>query len=248
VSALVKKSLTDLTRRKARSAFAILTLAIAVASVGLIALPALADRMMQKEVRSTQLADLVVFTKPLQLDGKQLAALGRLPNVAAVDGRSFYSTHAYVGERSVTTYVVGVPDFAKQGVDVVHLASGTAPRGEEALTEAQNSRQGTFAGAAGDQLTVLGADGLPRMIGITGVGRNMTMGLDAIDGGAIVLYTTPATVADLSGTPGFTSLSFRLRDTSRAAADATTLAASRYLRTHTAFKGFTDLPAVRAPG
>ena len=73
MSALVKKSLTDLTRRKARSVFAILTLAIAVASVGIIALPALADRMMQKEIRSTQLADLVVFTKPLQVDRSQLA-------------------------------------------------------------------------------------------------------------------------------------------------------------------------------
>ena len=77
MSALVKKSLTDLTRRKARSAFAILTLAIAVASVGIFALPALADRMMQKEIRSTQLADLVVYTKPLQIDRSQLAALGR---------------------------------------------------------------------------------------------------------------------------------------------------------------------------
>ena len=248
MSALVKKSLTDLTRRKARSAFAILTLAIAVASVGIFALPALADRMMQKEVRSTQLADLVVYTKPLELDRSQLAALGRLPNVTAVDGRSFYATRAYVGDRRVTTFVLGVPDFARQRVDIVHLASGTAPRAEEALTEVQNARQGTFGGAAGDQLTVLGADGLPRMIVITGEGRNMTMGLDVVDGGAVVLYTTPATVADLSGTPGFTSLSFRLHDTSRAAADATTAAVARYLRAHTAFTGFTDLPAVRAPG
>ena len=248
MSALVKKSLTDLTRRKARSAFAILTLAIAVASVGIFALPALADRMMQKEVRSSQLADLVVYTRPLELDRSQLAALGRLPNVTAVDGRSFYATRAYVGDRRVTTSVLGVPDFARQRVDIVHLASGTAPRAEEALTEVQNARQGTYAGAVGDQLTVLGADGLPRMIEITGEGRNMTMGLDVVDGGAIVLYTTPATVADLSGTPGFTSLSFRLRDTSRAAADATTAAVARYLRTHTAFTGFTDLPAVRAPG
>ena len=49
-SALVKKSVTDLTRRKARTVFAVLTLAIAVASVGLFAIPSLVDRMMQKEV------------------------------------------------------------------------------------------------------------------------------------------------------------------------------------------------------
>ena len=36
-STLLKKSITDLTRRKARAVFAVLTLAIAVASVGIFA-------------------------------------------------------------------------------------------------------------------------------------------------------------------------------------------------------------------
>jgi putative ABC transport system permease protein len=250
VSTLARKSLSDLTRRKARSAFAILTLAIAVASIGIFALPALADRMMQKEIRSTQLADLVVYTRPLELGRGQLAALGRLPNVSAVEGRSFYATRAYLGERRVATYVVGVPDFADQHVDIVHLASGTAPRRDQpqALTEVMNARQGTYDGTAGDQLTVLDSDGLPRVIEITGEGRNMTMGLTAGESDAIVIYTTPGTVDVLSRTPGFTSLSFRLDDTSRAAANATAASVERYLRAHTAFTGFTDLPSVRAPG
>ena len=38
-SALLKKSITDLTRRKARAVFAVLTLAIAVASIGIFAAP-----------------------------------------------------------------------------------------------------------------------------------------------------------------------------------------------------------------
>ena len=38
-SALLKKSITDLTRRKARTVFAVLTLALAVASVGIFAAP-----------------------------------------------------------------------------------------------------------------------------------------------------------------------------------------------------------------
>src|SRR4249919_105786 len=74
-SALLRKSITDLTRRKARAAFAILTLAIAVASVGIFALPALSDRMMQREIAATRLADLSVDTQPLVLTAGQLADL-----------------------------------------------------------------------------------------------------------------------------------------------------------------------------
>ena len=42
-STLLKKSMTDLTRRKARAVFAVLTLAIAVASVGIFAASPLMD-------------------------------------------------------------------------------------------------------------------------------------------------------------------------------------------------------------
>ena len=87
-SALLRKSLTDLTRRKARAAFTILTLAIAVASIGIFALPSLSDQMMQREIRASKLADVTVDTRPLPLTEAQLAALARLPNVAAVEPRS----------------------------------------------------------------------------------------------------------------------------------------------------------------
>jgi ABC-type lipoprotein release transport system permease subunit len=62
------------------------------------------------------------------------------------------------------------------------------------------------------------------------------------------VYTTPATVAALSGTSGFSTLAFRLRDTSPAAANATVADIREYLDAHTAFSGFADLPTVRAPG
>ena len=248
VSARTKKSLTDLTRRKARAVFAILTLAIAVASIGIFAIPALADRMMQKEIRATRLADLVVDTKPLPLKREQLAALGRLPNVVAVEGRAFYSTRSYVGARRVKTYVIGVPDFAHQQVDVVHVPSGSAPGGGGALTEVQNARQGRYDGVAGDRIRVLAADGSTHTLRITGQGRNMTSGLFVGDDGAVVLYTAPAVVTALSGTPGFGSLHFRLRDNRVPAANSTAAAVGRYLSANTTFTGFADLPAVRAPG
>ena len=75
VSALSRKSITDLSRRRSRTFFSVVTLALAVASIGLFALPALMNRAMHAAVTSDRLPDLTVYTRPLRLDGAQLAAL-----------------------------------------------------------------------------------------------------------------------------------------------------------------------------
>ena len=106
-STLLKKSVTDLTRRKARSLFAVLTLAIAVASVGIFAIPSLMDTAMQKEVQANKLPDLTLSTKPLAVSPAQLAALGRLPNVRAAGALSYLQTRVWVGDRRVKALVVG---------------------------------------------------------------------------------------------------------------------------------------------
>ena len=63
-SAVVAKSLTDLTRRRARTAFAVASLSLAVASLGVFAVEPMMDDVMQEEVASTRLADLTVETRP----------------------------------------------------------------------------------------------------------------------------------------------------------------------------------------
>ena len=50
VSALSRKSITDLSRRRSRTFFSVVTLALAVASIGLFALPALMNRAMHAAV------------------------------------------------------------------------------------------------------------------------------------------------------------------------------------------------------
>ena len=88
VSASLRKSVTDLSRRRARTVFTVLTLALAVASISFFAVPTLIDRAMQEEVRAGRLADVTVTMRPLTLTDEQLAALEALPNVAAVEPRS----------------------------------------------------------------------------------------------------------------------------------------------------------------
>ena len=247
-SALMKKSVTDLTRRKARTLFAVMTLAIAVASVGIFAIPSLMDKAMQKEVAANRLPDLTLSTKPLALTASQLTALRRLPNVQAADGRSYFQTRVWVGERRVKAVVVATPDYAHQGVDVVSLISGAPPTGIGVLSDVQNDKDGRFAGKEGSTIRIVGVGGRTLTAPVTGVARNLIGGQAAKDLDAVVLYSTPTVLARLGADPGYSSLEFRLTDTSKAAADRTVAAARTYLVANTAFRSFSDLPDIRKPG
>ena len=58
VSALARKSITDLSRHRSRTFFSVVTLALAVASIGLLALPNLMNRAMDAAVASDRLPDV----------------------------------------------------------------------------------------------------------------------------------------------------------------------------------------------
>ena len=247
-STLLKKSITDLTRRKARAVFAVLTLAIAVASVGIFAASPLMDRAMQDEVRASRLADLTLQTKPLVVTEAQLAALGRLPNVEGVQALSVVQTRVWIGERRQKALVVGVPDYGRQPVDRVTIASGLAPRAGTVLTDAQNASGGRYKGVAGDRIRVVGVGDRTHSLRVTGLGRNLEWSQMGVNGDFVVLYATPATAAELAGQPGYSLLAFRLSDTSAAAANRTVNDIRGYLRANTSFARFSDLPSIREPG
>jgi putative ABC transport system permease protein len=246
VSALLRKSVTDLTRRKARALFSILTLALAVASISIFAVPDLIDRSMQAEVRAELLPNLTVSTRPLPLSAAQLASLAALPNVEAVEARSAVETRVYAGERRAAAVVIGVRDFDRQAVDVVRVASGAAPARDEVLVDVQNANQGIYEGRAGDVARVVGPGGAERKLPISGEARNLGGGRRVADDDVIVLYATAETVAALSGEQGYGGLAFRLRDTS--AAPKTLRVVREALAAAPGFTGFSGLPELRAPG
>ena len=86
---------------------------------------------------ANKLADLTVATRPLRLDQAALERLAGIPNVTAVQPRSFFATRMYIGARRETVHLIGVPDFGRQRVDRVRLVSGRAPATGAALTESQ---------------------------------------------------------------------------------------------------------------
>ena len=248
VTSLLRKSITDLSRRRSRTFFAVVTLALAVAGIGLFATPALMNRAMAAEVAADRLPDLTIYTRPLVLDQAQLAALAAVPNVRAVEPRSSFGGRVYVGARRAFAQVLGIPDFTRQDVNVVHVASGAAPGTGAVLTDAQNTRQGLLSVQAGQSVRIIAADGAVRSLQVSGEGRNLDGGQTVTSDGVIVLYATPATVASLSRTPGYDELSFTLADTRPAAVNATIAAIRRTLATVPGYTGFSDLPQVRAAG
>jgi putative ABC transport system permease protein len=248
VSALLRKSVTDLTRRKARAIFSILTLALAVASVSIFAVPELIDRAMQSEVRAEQLAHLTLVPRPLPLSDAQLAALAALPNVEAVEARSGVQTRVYIGERRAPAVVIGVRDFARQAADVVRITSGSAPARGEVLVDVQDSNQGVYEGRAGDVARVVGPSGVEGALRISGEARSLGGGRRVADDDVVVFYATAETVAVLSDEPGYGELAFRLRDTTPASVSSTGEAVRKSLAAAPAFSGFSGLPEVRAPG
>jgi hypothetical protein len=247
VSALSRKSITDLTRRKSRTFFTVATLTLAVTSIGLFALPNLMGRAMQAAVASDQLPDLTVYTRSLPPDAR-LAKLSSLPNVSAVEAGSGYSGEMYVGDRRAYVWVRGIPDFTKQAVNIVHLKSGSLPRDGEVLAEVRNGTQGLLHVHAGDTIEVIGADGGNRALRVSGTAENLDGGQQVVSNGVITLYGTLGTVASLSGGPGDETFYFRLEDSRPAAADSTLDTIDRTLAAIPGFHGFSTLPDVRAAG
>jgi putative ABC transport system permease protein len=254
LTASLRKSVTDLSRRRARTAFTVSTLALAVASISFFAIPSLIDREMREQVREGRLADVTFLLRPVPLTADQLAAVAALPNVASVEPRSSVDVRVLVGERRAPARLVGVAAFDRQGVDLVRLESGTAPGPGEVLTEVQNANVGVYAGAAGETLTLLGARATartaaaPTTVRVTGIGREIMGGEQVQDESVIVLYATADTVAAVSGERGWSRLALRLDDASPATAAATVEDVRRHLRAVPGFAGFRNLPQVRAPG
>jgi putative ABC transport system permease protein len=248
LSAVARKSISDLTRRRGRALFTVAALALAVASVSLFALPTLMSRAMNREIAANKLADVTLTVKPLPLTAAQIAALRSLPNVLAFSPRTTFSTLVYVGARRQRAFLIGESSFAHQTVDVVAVTAGKTPGDGAVLTDVQNAANGRGVGGVGGRMRLYAGNGNVVSLPISGEGRNLRGAQINAKEGIVTLYATAPTVAALSGTPGYTRLAFRLRDPSTPAARQTVNAIRSYLQSVPGFTGFADLPEIRSPG
>jgi len=120
--------------------------------------------------RADRLPDLTIYTRPLVLDQAQLAALAAVPDVRGVEPRSSFGGRVYVGARRAFAQVLGIPDFTRQAVNVVHVASGAASGTGAVLTDVQNARQGQLDVQAGQAVRIIAADGAVRSLQVRAAG------------------------------------------------------------------------------
>ena len=116
------------------------------------------------------------------------------------------------------------------------------------LADVQDENVGVYDGAAGDTVTLVGAAGERADFTVSGRGRTLPGGEQVQDDKVVVLYARAATVARLSGEPGYGELALRLDDPDPAAARATVERVRRQLARVPGYEGLTNLPAIRAPG
>lgn len=245
MSTLTRKSWKDVRRRWARSLFTVVTIGVAVAGLSLFSLMHLLNQAMDRRVVDDRLHDIQVYIQDADLSPAELDQLAALPGVTALEARTAYVTRFRDGDRRVDTLLVGVPDFATQQIDVVHLESGSLPGASEALSDTQNARSGRFNGRSGSTVQVEDSTGRLRDVTISGTGNTLEYTMIATEDRA-VLYAPQRLVNEVAGASGVNRLDFLLADLTQA--PAVLAALQNWFTANEPDARFTDLPDVRSAG
>ena len=247
MSTLSRKAWGDLTRHRARTLLAVCTLSIAIASLGFLAVPALLNTAMNRQIAGSHLYDVGISTSILDLSPAQLRALGRLPGVAEVSPAVGYATTvtSAAGPQDVE---LGGTALASAPVNTVALFTGRMPGPDEVLADVGNARAAGFAVPNGGTIDVRAASGRLVWLRVSGTGLNLYATPGANGSTTPVFYAPTATVQALRGVRGYNYLGFRLTDDGTAAQSRVVAEVRAYLTAQTGTDPITALPAVRAPG
>jgi putative ABC transport system permease protein len=247
VSALLRKSFGDLKRRKARTIFTVLTIALAVAALGMFAVVPLMDSAMEQEVADSNMYDVRVWVSDLLVNDSHISGLERIENVNGVELRSVFYTRMYIGERRNDVIIIGIEDFVYQDVDIVAIDSGEAPGQMELLADRNMERANLYNGNTGDSVRIYNYQGNVQELEITGSGHSLLYS-DYPMFGLAVFYTDLQTVHSLSNASGVNLISFDLEENTQGDADSAIEDIEGYLLQNTEFVSFSDIPDVRLNG
>jgi putative ABC transport system permease protein len=247
VNTLERKAWGDLTRHRARSLLAAGTLAIAIASLGFLAVPGLLNAAMNHQVQQGRLNDVAISTRVIDLTPAQLGALGRLPGVAAVSpDLAYVTTTASAG--GTQNIVIDGSELSSASVNTVQLMSGRPPAPGEAVADVADGKAAAYTVPVGGTVDVRTASGATTPLRISGTGLNLAYTPGANSTGTPVFYTSVAAVQALSGSRGYNDLGFRLTDDRPPAQDRVIAEVRAYLTAQTGSDPITSLPYTRPPG
>ena len=242
ISAHTRRSLRELTRRKARSFLTILTIAAAVTGLWLFAVPPLIDTAMTDRVESDLLWDMRLSPDGIELTDTDVAAIRNLPNVAAVEARVTANTQLRADGRQMQAWLIGVDDFSDQEVNVVHVSEGSVPGAGEVLTDPQNARTGRYPGEVGAQL-ILGSS----RVTVSGVGSSLEF-TATVDDDDPVFYLGLDRLQEAFGVTGIFWIDLRIDNHEPEAVAATADAVRGYLSGIDPDITYYNVLQVREPG
>jgi putative ABC transport system permease protein len=262
-SLLLRDALRRLRRHGIRTGLAMVTIAAAIAALWLFAVPrgidgAVALRDRQDRFHHLQLSPASLHWaddpdgppgEEQSISAAELAAIGDLPNVEHVDSRPVVLTRVRAGGIEEEIHLVGVEDFDDQQVNLVHVASGAAPRfsrdDPQVMAETANARTGRLIVAVGDQVEIQAGDGVFYPFTVTGTGGTVRWSTTVADG-TPVFYVPADMVRLLTGTVGFNTIEIRLADP--AAARETLAAVREHLSAAAPEMGYARIAEIREPG
>ena len=246
-SAIVRKSFRDLSKRKARTFFTVLTIALGVMGVSLFAVTPLADKSSLDEIEKANMANVRIDVNDVDLTETNIHELEDIDNVNQIEPRTVVITKVKIGERWNNAILVGVIDFNNQKVDKIFKNSGEYPGDFEAITEKNNAVNGIHDWKRNDNIILKDWTGGDRVLKITGEGRSLTNSPATTEGFA-VFYTTLNTVQTLASLSGYNRLAFDLERTDAPEMERTIEDIRSYLTNNTSVVAFADLPETRAEG
>jgi len=247
ISAIFKKSLADPQKRRSRTIFTILTIALSVGALGLFSVMPLMNEAMANEIEDSNLYDVQLRMDYLNLTGEDVEQIEQIENVRSIELKSYFTTRIYIGERRNEAVFIGIQDFAEQSVDKVKKDSGELPMSNEVITDAGNGRASLYVGQKGDNLRTYDSSGKVRELKISGKGHCLAFS-DYPTWGTALFYADIDLVNSLANTSGVNFISIDLHDLSEEKVKETLSKIESYLQENTDFKAFMSLPIIRSEG
>ncbi len=214
LSALLLKSYHDLSKRKARSIFTILTITLGVMGMALFAINPLAERTIDVEIEDQNLYNLRISIPDTRFNRSDLDRLIEVDNVEAVEPALVFEAEMISTSTKDDCWIIGRSDLADGSVDKIILESGSLPLEDQMMTEKWNEKSGAFTGDIGNEIILLDEEKEEIGLSISGVGKSLAYSEGSYDsGGMAVFYCEIETARKISNMTGFNSLSFRLDST-----------------------------------
>lgn len=213
-SALLRKSIADVTKRKGRTLAAVLGIFIGV--FGLTTVAMLQNTYfgaLDYTENAAHQADMT-FTVPT-VTPALITALRTSPNVQTVEQNEIYEASWRISQSPghVLLVITAYPDLAHASINTFNLSSGQYPTSDQVVLEAGDSVLQPF--AVGDTIAVDLPSGT-RQVRISGISHTPGIGNPANKGYAVA-YMTMAGFHQLVGNTGIiNTLQIRLQDSSHA--------------------------------